>query len=101
MTIDYEKVLSTEFDSYDLGPITVRDYFKELLLKLWSQGEGFSGKRPFGNSGWDLDLARGLIKSKAVKGKLDEDGFVEDVNDKQLTKVTVNLIQHIFKEPNV
>ena len=96
MTIDYDKVLSTEWDSYELGPITIRRYLRSLMLALWEEQEGFSGKRPFGNSGWNLDLARGLIKAKAVKGKLDEDGYVEDVNDKQLYKVVVQLLHYLY-----
>ncbi len=32
---------------------TIRDYFLRLVEQLWMEGEGFSGKRPFGNSGWE------------------------------------------------
>jgi len=35
---------------------TVRRYLRELLSAVWSDGEGFSGKGPFGNSDWDYDL---------------------------------------------
>lgn len=40
---------------------TIRDYFKELLSKLWEEGECFSGKRPLGNSGWEYHLWDTLI----------------------------------------
>lgn len=35
---------------------TVREYFKELLTTLLIEEESFSGKRPFGNSGWRHDF---------------------------------------------
>ena len=103
MIIDHEAVLDTNFDSFDLGPTSIRRYLRSLMLALWEEQEGFSGKRPFGNSSWNLDLARGLIKAKAVKGKLDSEGYVEDVNDKQLYRVVVELINYLYnkKEPNV
>lgn len=36
--------------------ITVREYFVSLLRTLWDQEDTFSGKRPFGDSGWKWDL---------------------------------------------
>ena len=65
----------------DACATTVRDYLKALLLELWKEREGFSGKRPFGNSGWQFDLYKALIVAGAVPGKLDEDGFVQELDD--------------------
>lgn len=49
--------LDLRIDSSDAGDdITVRDYLRTLLTTLWEEGEGFSGKRPFGNSGWEFDI---------------------------------------------
>ena len=44
----------------DDDEVTIREYFKALLTELWEQGEGFSGKRPLGNSGWQYDLQKPL-----------------------------------------
>lgn len=33
------------------GAATVGEYLAKLLAELWLHDEGFSGKRPFGNSG--------------------------------------------------
>ena len=45
--------LSVEFYCEDLDEtLTVKDYLKTLLHTLWDEEDGFSGKRPFGNSGW-------------------------------------------------
>lgn len=38
------------------GASTVGGYLIALLRQLWQEEEGFSGKRPFGNSGWTWDL---------------------------------------------
>jgi hypothetical protein len=43
---------------------TVRDYLVALLAKLWEDQEGFDGKRPFGNSGWDSDLITALVRAE-------------------------------------
>lgn len=51
--------------------ITISDYLKELLYTLISEGEGFSGKRPFGNSGWECDLASALVFGGAIKGEIE------------------------------
>lgn len=80
----------------DIGPTTARDalkapipendayaetigeYLIELLAVLWEQQESFSGKRPFGNSGWTYDLLTGLVRAGLIPGSLDEDGFSFD-----------------------
>ena len=53
----YDNILKIEFECEDLSrKITIKEYLKELLLRLWDECEGFSSKRPFGNSGWEWDL---------------------------------------------
>jgi hypothetical protein len=44
----------------DLGERPIREYFKAYLKELLIKGEGFSGKRPLGNSGWDYDLTQAV-----------------------------------------
>jgi hypothetical protein len=62
------------------GARTVRDYLKALLIELWDQGEGFSGKRPFGNGGWEYDLYYVLVSEGFVSGRIDAYGDVVDVD---------------------
>lgn len=65
-------------DVSDLGrPATIRDFFRECMMLLWSEGEGFSGKRPLGNSGWEHQIYVALINAKLIEGKLDSDGYIE------------------------
>lgn len=61
-----DAALDARFDSDGGAQITVRDYFRELLLTLWDEKEGFSGKRPFGNSGWEYEVHNALAKAGFV-----------------------------------
>lgn len=71
-------ILSLPMEENDANAKTIKDYLKALLRELWNEQEGFSDKRPFGNSGWDHNLIRPLVKHGLVKGVLDEDGYVEE-----------------------
>lgn len=79
----------------DANASTIRDYLKALLYTLWNEGEGFSGKRPFGNSGWEYDLYKALVAAKAVKGSLDEDGYIETVDTAQANKLIFKAIEEL------
>jgi hypothetical protein len=59
---------------------TVRGYLAALLAELWCDGEGFSGKRPFGDSGWESELYYPLIRAGVVAGSLDPDGYLDEVD---------------------
>lgn len=63
------------------GDMTIREYLGALLTELWRQGEGFNGKRPFGNSGWKSDIYAVLIREGAVEGTLDEDGCIDEFSN--------------------
>ena len=88
--------LDVVFCSRDLYKnLTVRDYLYTLLVTLWQQGEGFSGKRPFGNSGWDYDLYIPLIKAGFIPGEIDDD-YISDVSDEQAHAFVARLIRIAF-----
>lgn len=83
-----EQILSLVIDRSDAGNgITIKQYLKTLLATLWEEGESFSGKRPFGNSGWQFQLYKPLIKYGAVEGSIDEDGFIDAVDDQEADKI--------------
>lgn len=75
------ETLALPMGENDAKAKTIRHYLKELLRELWNRGEGFSGKRPFGNSGWEGDLQIALVKGGAVNGALDEDGYIDTIDD--------------------
>jgi hypothetical protein len=72
-----EEVLALPMQPNDAEAATVKDYLKTLLLELWNREESFSGKRPFGNSGWQSDVNSALVVGGAVAGTIGEDGYGE------------------------
>jgi len=89
------RVLNLPMQDNESGAKTIRGYLKALLRGLWEDGEGFSGKRPFGNSGWEYDIYRALVKAKLVKGKLDSDGCIETVDSKACDKIILAAIKDL------
>lgn len=67
-------VLLVPMGKNDAGAETVGDYLRTLLATLWSHEQGFNGKRPFGNSGWQSEVYGALIAAGIVKGN----GALED-----------------------
>ena len=57
---------NVRFDSDAGDDLTCRQYLCALLAQLWSEGAGFSGKRPFGNSGWEWDILDALEEAEIV-----------------------------------
>jgi hypothetical protein len=82
---DGAAILALPMEDNDSGAKTVRGYLVELVRRVWGETEGFSGKRPFGNSGWTRDLAEPLVAAKVINGELSEDGFVDDVDETELS----------------
>lgn len=74
MTSKAQIVLETPMEENDANASTIREYLQELLRSLFREGESFSGKRPFGNSGWESEINVALVKSGLVDGEIDEWG---------------------------
>jgi len=67
-----QKVLDSDFYAFDIDEaLTVREYLSRLLLTLLEKGECFSGKRPFGNSGWENFLLVPCVRAGAIQGEID------------------------------
>ncbi len=93
-------LLDMEFQS-ELGKITLRKYFLRCMKEFWNDGEGFSGKRPFGNSGWQWDIYRGMIVNKWIEGTLDENGYIKEMSDenkKEAHRMIYNALENWTKE---
>jgi hypothetical protein len=75
--------------------ITIRRYLKLLLREVWVEDETFSGKRPFGESGWKFDVYAALIKAKAIDGKLDADGYAEEFDMKDADELVLDVIESL------
>ena len=86
MNKDINNLVLDTFVNLEGEDLTIREYFVELMLELWKEGESFSGKRPFGNSGWEHDIYAGLIEANHIKGTIDEDGYIDELDDDQRKK---------------
>lgn len=87
------EILALPMSINDAGATTVRAYLTALLVTLWQKDEGFSGKRPFGNSGWKYDVYKALVDGGAVTGKLDSDGYIETVDDAAADELVFQAIE--------
>ncbi len=76
-----QQILDLPMQPNDSGADTVRGYLVALLTKLWQEGEGFSGKCPFGNSSWKWDLYAALATAGYANNPFDEHGYVTSDND--------------------
>lgn len=86
-------VLNIKIEESDAGnDITIRQYLIALLTELWNEQEGFSGKRPFGNSGWDYELMKPLVKAGVITGSIDEWGFIDKCDTKKGHEIILNAI---------
>lgn len=93
-----QEILNYPYDFRDCDAHNIKEYFHSLLHTLWLEGEGFSGKRPFGNSGWEYDLYIPLIVMDAVDGKIDEEyGDLISCDNRAANKLVFELIAECFK----
>lgn len=74
---------------------TIGEYLAKLLTKIIEEGECFSGKRPFGNSGWQYDLHWPLVQANLVKGRI-VDGDLEEYDDRKADKLISQVIKFVF-----
>lgn len=88
-----QQILDLPLEPNDSGANTVRGYLVALLAAIWNEKEGFSGKRPFGNSGWDCDFNQAFIKAGWVTGKLDEEGWVDEVDSDAVDRLVTSAIK--------
>lgn len=93
------QVLATPMGQNDSGAATVHDYLIALLAMLWQEREEFNSKRPFGNSGWESDLDRALLRAGYVAGELDNEGYVEDVDTDAVDRLIAEAIQSLSIAP--
>lgn len=90
-------------DTNDADASTVGEYLSALLIALIEEGEGFSGKRPIGNSDWQFQLAQPLVEAGLVEGEYEwydgEDGesTLTDVDWEQFNEVLKDAIEEALK----
>jgi hypothetical protein len=81
----------------DGGNQPLVEYLKSLLSKMWQEGEGFNGKRPFGNSGWQFHVYAAFVKAGLIEGKLDPQyGWVDKCDDEAGDALVQAVIQRLL-----
>lgn len=92
-----KEVLELEFESTDLRrEVTIRDFFKELLIMFLKDGGYFSGKRPFGNSRWYRDLCICLAQNGIIDCECyDNCGTVWDYDSGEAERKILELIKEL------
>lgn len=96
--VDLDLVLVHKMQENDARAESIGDYLHSLLWTLWSEGEGFSSKRPFGNSDWESDLYAALVKGEFVDGEVDEDGYLDWCDKGGAKNLIFQCIGHAFKD---
>ena len=92
--------LALKIEHSDAGnDITVRQYLMALLTDLWIEEESFSGKRPFGNSGWQFEIYTPLVKAGMVPGKID-DGELVDLDASAADELVLAMIDYMGNGSN-
>jgi hypothetical protein len=96
-----EMIKKVELRGTDIGDVTLNEFLRRLLLGVFIDGECFSGKRPFGNSGWEYSIYEALIRDGLIEGKLDSDGYVEKMNREKGEEFVKAYIDQIFNQNDI
>lgn len=101
--MNYKEILDYPMQHNDAEARTIGEYLILLLSAVWEEGECFSGKRPFGNSGWYMELYIALVKGGFVKGSFyehdeDEEYYeLKDYDRHACDKLVFELIQSLYE----
>lgn len=92
-----QEILALPMEQNDAAAKTIGDYLVRLAEQAWVEEEGFSGKRPFGNSGWQHEIYIALIKNEAITGDLDEYGYIEDYDGQAADRIMTDVLKFLRK----
>lgn len=70
------EALDIVFDSNEFDGVTVREFLRRLLDRLWDEQDCFRAKKPFGYSDWADPVYQALGRA-GYFGSMDADGYVE------------------------
>jgi hypothetical protein len=93
---DNRSILDTPMPGNDADAATIRVFLLELLATLWQEGEGFSGKRPFGNSGWQHAVYQALVAAGHVDGIIDDDGWLDAVDERTADRLIARALRDVL-----
>src|ERR1700747_1679685 len=96
--IDLHDVLHCPMGKNDAQAATIGEFLGLLLSTLWLEDEGFSGKRPFGNSGWKWQVYEAMVQNNLASGTIVEDEgylYLEDFSYEEELKADELILQAI------
>lgn len=96
MSVTSAQVLACPMPPNDAGAATVQDYLVSLLVGVWRDGEGFDGKRPFGNSSWEYDLYVALARAGMVESATEgSEGEFSHIDEDEATLLIADAIESL------
>lgn len=90
------QILHLPMGENDADAATIGEFLGTLLSTLWIEADGFSGKRPLGNSDWQYQVYAALIEAGYVEGEIDEYGYIEDIDDDAAEELILKAIRFAF-----
>lgn len=96
-TFTAQQILALPMGDNDAHATTIGDYFARLAEQAWIEEEGFSGKRPFGNSGWQHEVYHALVTNKVITGEIDNYGYVEDYDGHAADQIITSVLKFLRK----
>lgn len=81
-----QQILDTPVSANNSGASTVRGYLVAIVAAVWDRGSDFSGKRPFGSSGWYFDIYTALAKAGHICATFDENDYIDEISDVERDK---------------
>jgi hypothetical protein len=93
------EILNTPMQPNDADADTIRGYLVALLAAVWDEGAEFSGKRPFGSSGWQYELFEALTREGHINGRFDEDGYLDGCDTDRGRALVRAAIEALAVEP--
>ena len=90
-----EDVLTCPMGENDADATTVGDYLIKLLQGVWEEEEGFDGKRPFSNSGWQSEVFYALARANLIESTTDKYGET-DYDDTAGGELVANAIPYFL-----
>lgn len=88
-------VLALPMERNDAGAATIREYLVALAKGVWVKGEDFSANRPFGNSGWHVEVHQALGAKGWIRYETDGDGYIEDVDEAAGNELIAAALKHL------
>ena len=93
-----EDILKLKMSENSAGATTIGEYLQKLLFELWTEGERFSGKRPFGDSDWEYELFYPLCDAGLVSYRLGGDGEYCDIDSKYGSSLIFSAIDALMSD---